>query len=151
MLKHLKHLWNILEPCEPSTLAGRSWFHKLNKISFIIFGFLQNFILNSQVCLEAKLGIVLELKRPAVTGSGPVAQYGPRGMRACTAGRPSHGPRRGVRMRASGFTKESPIYPFITRHYADYCNRDTFCRETPELTYLYHGMVPSSLRMTAQL
>ena len=35
--------------------------YELNKIGFTIFGFLQNFILNSQVCLEAKLGIVLEL------------------------------------------------------------------------------------------
>ena len=55
-------------------------------MGFTIFGFLQNFILNSQVWLEAKLGIVLELKRPAVTGSGPAAQYGPRGTQACAVG-----------------------------------------------------------------
>ena len=54
-------------------------------------------------------------------------------------------------MRADGFTEESPIYPFITRHYAHYCNRDTFGRETPELAYLFHGMVPNGLRTMAQL
>ena len=52
-------------------------------------------------------------------------------------------------MHIDGFTEESLIYPFITRHYAHYCNRDTFCRETPELAYLYHGMVLGGLRMMA--
>ena len=54
-------------------------------------------------------------------------------------------------MCVDGFIEESPIYPFITRHYAHYCNRDTFCRENPELTYFYHEMVPGGLRTMARL